>query len=137
MKVYVFNDNTHPLDELFKGEPIHIDPKDYLRDKSGNKKVMDIFEANDYRGQYKAVPFDGSGKMLDDAKYHKKVKLIPIDAEQKIEPQPGHLCMHKGCSHVSPSPEELEAHTRVKHPNTETLSLPDQDVKLNRKAVAK
>src|SRR4051812_31473195 len=105
-KVKVFNDNIHPLEEMFKGEKVYIAAKDFWRDKAGNIKEMDIYEANDYRGQYAPVPFDGSGKMIDDAKYYKIIKMIPVDTdleEEEEDDTPTYKCMAKECKHVSPS----------------------------------
>lgn len=138
-KVKVYNFNCHPLNEMFKGEEVHIGANDYWRDKAGKIKEVDIYEANDYRGQYCPVPFDGSGKMLEDAKYYKKIRLEPIkeDIDEVEDDSPSFKCMAESCKHVSPSSEELEAHIKVRHPHAETLILPDEDKAIRAKQRAK
>lgn len=135
-KVYVYNDNIHPLEEQFKGNKVHIAAEDYWRDAKGQKLAMDIYEANDFRGQYHPVPFDGSGKIIDDAKYYKKIKMEPVadQAGEIVDVQTGVKCMFKECKHVSASPEELETHSKNKHPNADTLILPEEDLEIKKKA---
>lgn len=135
--VYVFNKNSYPLREIFKGEEVTIEANDFWRDKKGNKKEMDIFTANDFRGQYHPVPFDGSGKMVNDPKHFKMIDMIPVDATPVTHEEiPSFKCMAKDCKHVSPSPEELEAHTKVRHASAEKLILPEEDARLAKKKSA-
>ncbi len=131
-KVYILNKNVYPLREMFKGLEVTIEPNDFWRDKAGNKKEFDLFEANDFRGQYRPVPMDGSGKMLGDAKYFKMIEMVPVDGgkDKSSSAESSYRCMAKDCKHVSPSPEELEAHTNMRHPNIEKLILPDEDSRL-------
>lgn len=134
-KVYVLNKNSYPLRELFKGEEVTIEANSFWKDAKGNKKILDIYEANDFRGQYHPVPFDGSGKMLNDPKHFKMIEMVPVDDEKMevADEKPAFKCMAKECKHVSPSSEELEAHTKVRHPSLETLILPDEDVRIRSK----
>ena len=135
-KVTVFNTNVHPLKEMFKGEEVYIEAQDYWRDKKGKIKELDQFEANDYRGQYAPVPFDGSGKMVNDPRYFKMLKIEPVDGTEignaSTEPV-GYKCMAKECKHISPSAEELEAHAKVRHAALETLILPEEEEVIKRK----
>lgn len=137
-KVFVKNDNVYPLREIFKGEEITIDSGDFWRDKKGNKREVDIFEANDFRGQYHPVPIDGSGQMLkDDPKYHKKISMHPVNDVTLVQ-APTFKCMAPDCAHVSPSPEELEAHTNVRHASIDKLILPEEDAEIvHKKQVGK
>jgi hypothetical protein len=134
-RVAVFNYNNWPVKELFKGEEVEILANDYWRDKTGNIKVMDIFEANDYRGQYKPVPFDGSGKMIDDPKYHKKIRLEPWGEQHKAEEKQVYRCMMKECSKtaVFSTEEELTNHIKGKHPGADTLVLPEVEADISAK----
>jgi hypothetical protein len=133
-KVRVFNANVHPLKELFKGNEVSIAPQDYWRDEKGNIKIMDIYEANDYRGQYSPVPFDGSGKMLNDPRYFKMLRLEPVsDAEEVRAAAPQFKCMAKECKHTASSAEELETHAKKDHANMERLVLPEEDEKKKKK----
>lgn len=136
-KVFIYNDNIYPLREMFKGEEVTIQANDYWRDKKGEKKEFDLFEANDFRGTYHPVPCDMSGKMLDDAKHYKKIKMIPTEVDTAKEDAPAFKCMAPDCKHISPSPEELEAHTSVRHANIDKLILPDEDSRLKQKAQIK
>lgn len=129
-KVTVFNLNSHPLHELFKGEEVLIEANDYWRDKKGNVKELDIYEANDFRGQYHPVPFDGSGKMINDPKHFKMLRMDKVGEEASDTTEddtPTFKCMAAQCKHTSPSSEELAAHIKVRHPSAETLVLPDED----------
>lgn len=135
MKVKVFNENVFPLKQYFKGEDIEIEPEDYWRDKKGKIKEIDQFEANEFRGAYLPVPVDGSGKMVNEPRYHKKIRIeaIDYDAPTVIDiPK----CMAQGCKHVAVSQEALAIHTRDKHPGIETLILPEQEEVIQRKSKA-
>lgn len=117
--VKVFNDNIYPLKELFKGADVIIKEKDYWRNADGSVKELDIFEASEFKGQYHPAPIDTDGKMVRDAQYFKKIIIEPI-LKNKPEAPPakqGIKCMVSGCGHFSPSPEELEAHNKVRHAN--------------------
>lgn len=138
-KVTVYNMNIHPLHEMFKGEEILIEPQDYWRDKKGNIKELDIYEANDFRGQYHPVPFDGSGKMINDPKHFKMLKMDPVDKMETSDDEddaPAFKCMAKECKHVSPSSEELDAHIKVRHPAAEKLVMPEIDREIKKKKKA-
>jgi hypothetical protein len=133
-KVYIFNKNDYPLREIFKGEEVTILAKDYWRDKQGNKKELDLFEANDFRGQYHPVPMDMSGRMINDPRNYKMIDMIPVEgAATVMDTTPAYRCMARDCKHISPSPEELEAHTKARHGGLDKLALPDEDARLNKK----
>jgi len=136
-KVYVFNDNVHPIREIFKGEQMEIGAKSFWLNKDGSKKLMDVFEANEYAKQYRPVPCDMSGKMEESSKFYKMIRLIPETTEAtKPNDAPIFRCMAKDCTHISPSAEELEAHTKVRHQNAEKLVMPEVEEALNRKKKA-
>lgn len=136
-KVRVFNDNIHPLKEIFKGERVEIGPKDYWRDAKGNILELDIYEANDYRGQYAPVPFDGSGKMLNDPRYFKMIKMEPVDKAVGEDTKVQILkCMMKDCKFVATSTEQLEDHSAERHGGVDKLVLPEQDHAIKEKKKA-
>ena len=120
----VYNDNVHDFKSIFKGDKVFIKAKGYWLDDSGKPKVMDLYEANDFRGTYHPVAVDGSG--VPDPKSYKMIKIEMIKEAAKQEMQ-SHVCMQ--CKHSSPSPEELEAHINVRHADAVKLGLPDVDVK--------
>jgi len=125
-QVKVWNDNDYPLKEIFKGDPIEIGPHQF--------KMMEFYEAYEFKGQYHPQPIDNDGKLLNDPKYFKKVRIERLDAGAVEEAKPTHVCMQ--CKHASPSPEELEAHMKFRHADVARLELPevDQDVKTRKKA---
>lgn len=131
-KVKVFNDNVHPLNEMFKGEKMSIAAKDYWREADGRIKVMDVFEANDYRGQYAPVPFDGSGKMIGDPRYFKMIKMEIVDGDITTS-IPSHKCMAKECRFVGSTESELTQHLNSQHASIEKLVLPEQDAEISKK----
>lgn len=133
-KVRVFNYNHHPLQETFKGDKVEIEANDYWRDKKGAPKEIDLFEANDFRGQYRPVPFDGSGKMIDDPKYHKKIRLEPVGEGTTGADTPIFKCMAPACKFVGTSDKELATHSEAAHPAAERLVLPEQDFEITKKA---
>lgn len=137
-KVTVFNKNTHPIKEIFKGEEVFIGPQDYWRTKDGKVKEMDIFEANDYRGQYAMVPFDGSGKMINDPRYFKMIELRPVvqeadDHEDFEDSSTNFKCMATNCKFVGTNTEEFNRHCTIAHPETTRLILPDEDREIEKK----
>lgn len=110
----VWNLNTYPLTEEFKGKKIEIPAGKFIE--------MEFFEAHEFRGQYHAQPVDNDGRMLGDAKYYKMVKVEKIGA---VEVAVTHKCIV--CMHTSPSEEELEAHIKVRHADAPKLELPEVD----------
>ena len=127
-KVKVFNDNIHPFKSTFKGEDVLIASKDYWRDKRGEVKEMDIFEANDFKGAYHNPVPDSSG--AQDPKSYKMIKLEPLTTATAHEAPEIETFTCMQCKHASPSPEELEAHISVRHPNSARLSMPEVDAEM-------
>jgi hypothetical protein len=127
----VFNDNSYPLTQLYKGEEVEIKSKDYWRDTQGAPKVMDIFEAAEFKGAYSPVPLDSSGRMVPDAKYHKIIRLDPAGtaaaAPVKIP------CMAHGCGEKFDSEAQLAQHSSKEHDEIAKLALPDQDSEIKTK----
>lgn len=113
------------LKELFKGNPIEILP--------GKCIEMEFYEAHEFKGQYHPQPLDNNGMMMNDPRYSKILRIEPITAAGKQESPKvdAHVCM--SCKHSSPSPEELEAHIKVRHPNADRLVLPEVEETLKNK----
>ena len=97
-----------PLKELFKGNPIEIPPGKFIE--------MEFYEAHEFKGQYHPQPLDNNGMMMNDPRHFKMVRLeaIPAGGAAETPKVEAHVCM--SCKHSSPSPEELEAHIKVRHP---------------------
>lgn len=128
------NTNIYDLKTIFKGEDVLIEPGEFWKDKKGNIREMDIFEAHEFRGAYHPTLVDGSGKLVDDARYFKKVEVIPCQTEEeKASVTESHRCMAPQCKHVSASSEELVTHTQVKHGSMEKTVLPEMDQEIERK----
>lgn len=125
-RVKVWNDNDHVLKEMFKGDPVEIKPHDYLE--------MEFFEAHEFKGQYHMQPLDTMGKIIDDPKYQKRVRIEKI-LDQDEEPTPlAHVCM--SCKKSYESEPVLKAHVETAHANAERLTLPEVDETMKRKKKA-
>lgn len=113
---------THPngivLKEMFKGNPIEIPAGAFIE--------MEFYEAHEFRGQYHPQPLDNNGMMMNDPRYFKMIRIEPLSTHGVSVPvTEAHVCM--SCKHSSPSPEELEAHIKVRHHNADRLTLPEVD----------
>lgn len=124
-KVKVWNRNTHDLKSMWKGDPIEI--------KAGQYTEMDFYDAHEFKGQYHPVPCDAAGKLLaDDRRYWKILEIEPVGGKAGEEAKTeAHVCMQ--CKHASPSPEELEAHIKVRHADASRLVLPEEDREIAKK----
>ena len=120
--VKIFNDNDYPFESNFKGDKVYIGAKSYWKDKDGNARIFDIFEANDFRGDYHPIKLLGDG--TPDPKTYKKIKLVSLDAEVKEE-VPEHPCMQCGSSYQTE--DELDVHLETEHKTEERVSIPDLD----------
>lgn len=134
-KVTVFNDNVHPLREMFKGDPVEIAAKDYWRDAKGEIREVDFYEATEFKGQYRPMPSDGSGHRVEDSKYHKILKITPVDAQgaQAVTEVVMHKCMARECRFVGSDATELANHTIAKHGDAERLVMPEADAEIETK----
>jgi hypothetical protein len=130
-KVKVFNDNVHDFKSNFKGDPVFIKAKSYWTEKNGEPRVMDLYEANDFRGDYHPI-MKGANEEADPKSY-KMIRLEVVGVETAAV-QAEHVCMQ--CKHKSPSPEELEAHIKVKHAEAVRTEIAELDEKPRNKARA-
>lgn len=124
-KMKIYNDNVHPFQTTFKGDLYKINAKDYLKDASGKPVEWDLYEANDFRGQYSPILKDANE--LPDPRSYKMIRLEPV-GKPLIEEKSEHVCMR--CKHVSPSAEELEAHLKYRHADAIKLEIPEEDAKM-------
>mgnify|MGYP003661354265 CR=1 FL=1 len=122
-KVKVFNDNTFDFKSNFKGDPVHIKAKSYWKGADGNDLIMDIYEANDFRGDYHPIKIKGDG--THDPESFKMIKLEKLeDAKEGLQ---NHICMV--CNHKSPSSHELDAHVKFTHAEVPKVVIPELDNK--------
>lgn len=124
-KVKVFNDNVHDFKSNFKGDPVFIKAKSYWLEENGEPRVMDLYEANDFRGDYHPIKLDGQN--LPDPTSFKMIKLEKVGEAVTMET---HVC--NVCKHKSPSSHELDAHVKFTHANLATISIPEEDAKPKR-----
>lgn len=123
MQVKVWNDNTHDLVELFKGNKVMIPAKSFIE--------MEYYEAGEFKGQYHPRPVDNDGKMVDDAKHYKMVRIEkPTDKAVPIKAVGGFACMK--CQQAYQAQDELDFHVKSKHADAARLELPEQDAELAR-----
>lgn len=114
--VQVWNDGDYDLVEIFKGDKITI--------KAHTFKIMEQFEANDYRGQYYPMVLDASG--LQDPRSYKKIRIVPIvDGKPESKEEAAHVCM--ACNKKYESDPVLRAHIDTAHADVETLVLHQED----------
>lgn len=131
-RVTVFNDNTYPLKQMFKGDTVEIGAKDYWRDANGKPRVMDVYEAAEFKGAYLPTPLDTNGRLADDPRYYKILKLEPA-GEGARGPSREFVCMAQGCKEAFEKESQLAAHTRADHAHLSTLEMPDQDREIETK----
>lgn len=119
--VKVWNDNTIDHVEMFKEKEIRI--------PAGKHIEMELFEANDFKGQYRIVEVDAGGQQTRESMKMIRLERPKLEAVEDEAPEV-HQCVV--CKHASPSPEELEAHIKVRHAEQERLNMPDVDAEIKR-----
>jgi hypothetical protein len=82
-RVKVWNDNVHPHTEMFKGEKIHIEPKQYVE--------MDYEEAVEFKGQFTGMKMRGDGTDCPTG-----FKMIRIEGKPSIVPVNDLVCHATG-----------------------------------------
>jgi hypothetical protein len=123
-RVKVWNDNSHVLKETFKGDPIEIKPHQCIE--------MEFFEAHEFKGQYHMQPLDAMGKIIDDPKYRKMVRIEKIEDGDSDETETkAHTCM--SCKKSYESEPVLKAHIETAHSNQSRLELPEVDHEIKKK----
>lgn len=106
MKVRVWNDNTHPHTEMFKGDKIHIPAGKYVE--------MEFYEAHEFRGQYTPILRDFDGNPVESS--YKKIRIEKIEgATAKDEGQPEGKVSCQACGKGFLSSKDLEEHIDEMH----------------------
>lgn len=106
MRVKVYNDNTHPLSEEFKGETIVIAPGEFIE--------MDRGEATLFKGQFKTPKFLASG--VQDPATFKQIRIVPLDDGVPDAPKravESYVC--QACGFEAKNKAGLTAHIRHNH----------------------
>lgn len=115
MRVKVWNDNVHDIKEKFKGDDIFIKAKGFIE--------MELFEANDYRGQYYPMILGSDG--TQDPKSFKMIRIERITDSGEIEAPALHVC--QACAKKYESAPVLKAHIDTEHADAARLEIPDVD----------
>lgn len=85
MTVKVWNDNTYPYSEQFRGEPIHIPSKSWIE--------MELYDAHQFIGQMPPnIKCDASGKQM--AESYKMLRIENLGGAKA--PQTKFICMQDG-----------------------------------------
>lgn len=129
-KVKVFNENVFDFKSNFKGDPVFIKAKSYWKNEDGTDRIMDIFEANDFRCDYHPIKLNGDGKQ--DPETFKMIRIEKVDQEAAAPVMSEHTC--NLCKHKSPSAHELDAHIKFKHAEAALTSIPEEDAKPKKKS---
>lgn len=125
MIVKLWNDNDYDYKTKFKGDDVLI--------KAHSFKEMDLFEANDLKGQYFPIAMGGNGLQDPKTMSMLRIERPSVESEDDMGPEL-HACM--SCKKKYESAPVLEAHIKTAHADAETLALPDVDVTLKKKKKA-
>lgn len=115
MRVRVYNDNSYPYKEMYKGELIDIPAGKYVE--------MEFEDAVDFKGTYVPIKVDGGGTPLKQS--YKKIRIVK-PADFKNESPEFFLC--QSCGEKFTSQSELDSHIDSKHLN----QMADEDEKEKR-----
>lgn len=121
-KVRVYNENTFPYDDEFKGEKIHIPAKGYIE--------MDYYDAFEFKGAFKSPKRDGDGQPLPSS-----FKMIRIDetAQAPEVLSKEHACI--ACKYKAGTAAALEAHVKEAHSEQTVVDEEaEREIKARRKA---
>lgn len=119
MKVKVWNDNDHDFKSKFKGEDVIVKAHQFIE--------MELFEANDFRGQYHPMIVAANG--LQDPSSFKMIRIErPTDSKLDVDLS-AHVCMQ--CKKKYESEPVLKAHIDTAHADSVRLELPavDEEIK--------
>ena len=117
MQVRVWNDNTYPHTEEFKGEKITIPSKGSI--------LMEWNEAHEFKGRYTPIIKDGGGQPIPQS--FKMIRIEKIDAQSPEEKTPGFPC--QACGKVYESQGVLDVHIDEQH----LEAMADQEVAQKRR----
>jgi hypothetical protein len=102
MKVRVWNDNTYPHTEMFKGDRIHIPAKQYVE--------MEFYEAHEFKGQYTAIKRDFDGNPVPES-----YKMIRIEKIEGAAAQDAPKVSCQACGKSFLSQHDLDDHIDAEH----------------------
>jgi len=104
--VRIYNDNTYPLIETYKGDKIHIVPGGFIE--------MDFYEANEFKSfQGTPIKLDGAGNKKPES--FKKVRIVLPQNFKAIDDNESTKLKCQACGKVFLTKEELDKHIVTFH----------------------
>lgn len=123
MLVRVYNDNTYPFTQVFKGDRIHIPAKKFIE--------MEDDEAVMFRGTYSPILVDGANNHLPES--YKMIRIVYPKDYVNDKPTDKFKC--QACGKEFDTPEILDEHTFSLH--LDSMSDKDEKEKRMKAAAAK
>lgn len=103
-KMKVYNDNTHPYREIFKGDKIEIPSKGFI--------IMDYDDAYQFRGTFSPPVLNADNQHMPEG--FKMIRVVKHDEDEAVEPKAETFgciaCKYKGGSAV-----DVAEHTKAAH----------------------
>jgi hypothetical protein len=121
--VRVWNDNIYPYKEVFKGDKIYIEPKQYIE--------MNEEDAKAFRGTFAPMVFDADGN--DTPQGYKMIRIEKITSEPspsiKVDDL---LCLV--CKYKASSKADLSEHLKTHSGQIVVDELAEKEMQAKRKA---
>lgn len=113
-QVYVWNDNTHPYSEKFKGMQIDIPARECV--------MMEEDDAVLFLGTLGSFKKGANG--LQDPKTYKRLRIEKTSVST-AKAAPTYRC--NGCGIEYPNAKALEAHAKIEHADTLIVEEPQEE----------
>lgn len=130
MKVQVWNENTYPYTETFKGDRVHIPAKSFVE--------MDEDDANMFLGTYNAPRKRGDN--TPDPAHYKMLRVVR-DGATTVSPASAHIC--NLCAYKASGAKDLDEHSKLhaertfSDPSLETPVEAKAEKPIRKQAIAK
>lgn len=119
----VWNDNSYPYQEVFKGEKIYIPAKSYIE--------MDEDEAHQFRGTYSPPKLNVDGVHLPEG--FKIIRVERLSGEAVVAPKIDELqCL--ACKYKGSNPADLEEHLKTHKSQAVVDEAAEEELKARKKA---
>lgn len=103
MKVRVWNDNTHPYKETFKGDPVFIPSKSFI--------MMEEDEAFQFKGTYSPIVVDSDGNHKAEGFKMIRIERNSDENVAEVPKAPEFECM--ACGYQATSKADLTEHLKT------------------------
>lgn len=117
MQVRVWNDNTYPHTEEFKGEKVTIPARGHV--------MMEWSEAHEFKGRYTPIIRDGGNQPKPES--FKMIRIESVSGDQAVAAAAGFPC--QACGKSYESQRVLDTHIDEQHLD----AMADQDVAQKRR----